>query len=176
MNNPDDKTKILLDADVIRNFLSGEKLNILCKIFPRRFCIIDRVREELFRSKNLKGKIEKFILEEQIEIIKFPDDDMDIVFEYAKLLSYGLGDGESACLSFARYRKKYISSSNLKDVANYCREHSITNIPTMELLKIAKNKNLLTENEINVFLSKCINDGHKLPSKTWKEYEKKMSK
>lgn len=172
MNNPPDKTKILLDSDVIRNFERGNKLNILAKIFPNRFCIIDRVKNELFRSKWLKNTVEQFISKENIEEIKFPSDNYDILLEYSKLLSDGLGDGESACLSFARYEKTYISSSNLKDVFEYCKKHKIKNIPTMELLREAIAKKVMTEIEVDIFIEKCIKQGAKLPAKSWKEYEK----
>ena len=101
MGKGEDRTKILLDADVIRNFISGGKLDVLAKIFPGRFCIIDRVKNELCRSKSLKGIVENFIQTEKIEEIGFPDSDYDIFLEYSKLISEGLGDGESACLTFA---------------------------------------------------------------------------
>src|SRR5665647_2041324 len=111
-----------------------------------------------------------FIKTENIQEIGFPDSDMDIVFEYGRLIRDGLGDGESACLAFARYRKTYISSSNLKDVLNYCKTNGIKNIPTMEVLREALAKNILTENEIDMFIGKCISKGERLPAKNWGEY------
>ncbi len=98
---------------------------------------------------------------------------MDILFEYSKLLSLGLGDGESACLAFARFRKNYISSSNLRDVSEYCKLHSIRNIPTMKLLEIAEIKGIMNVEEINTFLEQCFTKGQRLPSRTWEDYKKR---
>lgn len=168
----EDKTKILLDADVVINFINGEKLDLLVKIYPNRFCLLDRVKAELYKRRETKEEVEKILKTKEIEEIKFPDDDMEILFEYGSLISERLGDGESACLAFARFRKKYISSSNIKDVHNYCKQYGIKNIPTMELLREALNKKLMTIKAVNEFIKKCIEKDSKLPAKSWDEYLK----
>lgn len=174
MSKEEDKTKILLDADVIINFINGNKLSLLAKIFPNRFCIIDRVKIELSKRNSAKIIVDNFIQTEKIEEISFPDTDYEILREYSILVSteYGLGDGESACLAYARFRATYISSSNLADVSKYCKEHNIKNIPTMELLREAMRKRIMTEHEIDVFIQNCLSKGDRLPARNWKDYEK----
>jgi predicted nucleic acid-binding protein len=179
MSKDSDETKILLDADVIRNFIDGEKLDLLPKIFPNSFCIIDRVKNELCKSAKLKPVIETFIKRHKINQIKFPEHNYEFLHEYAILTSTKhnpKGDGESACLAYARFNNTYISSSNLSDVAEYCKEYGIRNIPTMDLLEEALKKKLITEKSVDVFLCKSILKGDKLPAKTWKEYVKLIKK
>jgi predicted nucleic acid-binding protein len=173
MESKEKEPKILLDSDVIRNFISGNKINILHKIFPKRFCILDRVKKELLRSKSLIKPVTDFIRNGKIEEIIFPEENRDILYEYSKLMSDGLGDGESACLAVARFDRKFIASSNLKDVKQYCEEHGITNFPTLEILHHAKINNIMSEKEIDIFLYEAIRKGSKLPFSTYKEYLKK---
>jgi hypothetical protein len=33
------------------------------------------------------------------------------------------GDGEAACMAIVRFSKDILASSNLKDIANYCKMH-----------------------------------------------------
>jgi heterodisulfide reductase subunit A-like polyferredoxin len=170
-----EEPKILLDADVIRNFISGGAINKLAKIFPNRLCILDIVKNELLRSKSLVQPVNDFITNSKIEEIIFPDDNYEILFEYSKLQSekYGrLGDGESACLAVARFEKKYIASSNLKDIILYCKEHKIKNYPTFEILHEAKIKGIMTEKEIDTFINTAKSKGRKLPYDSYKEFLK----
>ncbi len=176
MESREKEPKILLDSDVIRNFISGNKINILHKIFPKRFCILDRVKNELLRSKSLVIPVTDFINNSKIEEIIFPEKNRDILYEYSELLYSGLGDGESACLAVARFYRKYIASSNLKDVKQYCEKHGIINYPTLEILHHAKINNIMSERDIDIFLNEAISKGRKLPFSTYKEYLKKERK
>lgn len=172
MITEEDKTKILLDADVVINFIKGDKPDLIAKIYPGRFCLLDRVKAELYKRKETKEEVEKILKTKAIEEIKFPEEDMDILFEYGSLKREGLGDGESACMAIARYKKTYIASSNIKDVHEYCKKHGIKNIPTMEMLREALNKKLISTKAVNEFITKCIEKDSKLPANSWEEYEK----
>ena len=173
MDRAGEEPKVLLDSDVIRNFISGKKIDVLARIFPNRLCIVDIVKKELIRSKKLETIVAEFIKKNRIEEIPFPENDYDILFEYAKLVSDKLGEGESACLAIARYKKKYIASSNLKDVKQYCKTYGIKNYPTFDILHIARTNRIMTEKEINNFIEEAIRDGRKLPYRTYMEYLKK---
>ena len=116
-----DETKILIDADVIRHFIEGGKLHDVIKIFQNRIVLVDVVRDELFRSKKIKPLVETFITTCKIEEVKL-EDNFDAVAEYVQLLSFA-GDGEAACMALAKVEKKYIASSNLRDIAKYCRDN-----------------------------------------------------
>lgn len=160
--------KILLDSDVVRHFLSGRQLAILSSVFPNRFIILDKVKDELCRSKRLKKDITDFIRDYKIPILPFPKQ-IDIIKEYS-ILKRSYGEGESACMAVARYDNKYIASSNLKDIKSYCNEHQITYYTTMDILLHAVDKELLSEAEADYFIYNVISSGSILPCRSIEKY------
>lgn len=164
-----DETKILLDSDVVRHFLSGKQLDKLSKIFPNRFVMLDRVQRELYKSTKLIGPIGEFITKSKIEIVPFPED-MQIIMEYAYLRRQ-FGEGESACMAVARYKKQYIASSNLNDIKAFCKTHGIVYYTTMDILQEAIEKKVMTENECDIFINDVKAMGSRLPCNSMAEYE-----
>lgn len=96
-------------------------------IFPGRFIMLDKVKQELIKRKSETLGIENFLAWCKIPIEPIPQD-INILKEYA-ILSKLRGEGESACMAVARFRKEYIASSNLRDIKNYCELHHITLYP-----------------------------------------------
>lgn len=164
--------QILLDADVIRHFLKSDRIFDLPKIFPDRFVILDVVRNELIRSQSLKKTVENFLEFNNIVVLPFPTGKTDILREYA-ILKKKFGDGESACMAVAKFDKKYIASSNLKDIKHYCNDNAIIYFTTMDLLCIALEKNIFSNQDCNEFIKKVKEKGSKLPCNTIEEFLKK---
>lgn len=81
------------------------------------------------------------------------------------------GDGEAACLAVVRYSDNILASSNLKDIASYCKMHQITYLTTMDFLCRAVQDKLLTEKDCDAFIQKVLQAGSRLPVKRWGEYE-----
>ncbi len=52
---------ILLDADVVRHFINGSRIFDLQKIYPKRFVMLEKVKDELCRSKSLETVVNNFI-------------------------------------------------------------------------------------------------------------------
>lgn len=171
MSKKTTEPQILLDADVIRHFLKGGRILDLPKIFPNRFAIIDVVRDELIRSHSLKTPIENFLNFSKIEIIAFPTGNLEILKEYAGLKKR-FGDGESACMAVAKFDKKYIASSNLKDIKQYCDENAIIYFTTMDLLCIAVENGVLSLVDCNEFIKMVKDAGSRLPTNTIEEFIK----
>lgn len=160
--------KILLDSDVVRHFLSGKQLSLLSSIFPNRLIMLDKVRDELCRSRRLKKEISDFIVNYKIPILSFPKR-FDIIKEYS-ILRRSYGEGESACMAVARYDNKYIASSNLKDIRSYCNQHHITYYTTMDLLLHAVDNQLLSEAEADFFIYNVTINGSILPCNSIEKY------
>ena len=171
MKSKADETKILIDADVIRHFIAGGNLYDIIKIFPDRIVIVDVVRDELLRSKKIKPIVESFKTDCKIEEVKL-EDNFDAVAEYVKLLSFA-GHGEAACMALAKVEKKYIASSNLKDIAKYCRDNEIKVYTTMDFLYEGMMNRLYTEPQCDKFISDVLASGSKLPVNSIEEYVKK---
>lgn len=161
---------ILLDSDVVRHFLNGNRIHQLSAIFPNRFVMLDKVKNELCRSKSLITPVSNFLSMFKIPIITFPAN-KDIIKEYAQLMKK-FGEGESACMAVARFQNEFIASSNLKDIKAYCTQHAITYYTTMDILVEAINKGILTEKECDDFITDVKAKGSRLPCDTMKEYMK----
>jgi predicted nucleic acid-binding protein len=166
MSKQKDETKILLDADVVIHFMKAGYQMQLCKIFPGRLVILDKVKAELQKRKS--NDIETFISWSKITVIPMPTD-TDILKEYAQLIK-SRGEGESACLAVARFNKQYIASSNLKDIRVYCELYEIGYYTTMDILVIAIENGIMTEMECDQFIVEVKNKGSKLPCNSIQEY------
>lgn len=161
---------ILLDADVVRHFINGSRIFELQKIYPKRFVMLEKVKDELCRSKSLETIVNNFISMTSLPLMPFPKD-LNIVKEYA-VLKKRFGDGESACMAVAKFQKQYVASSNLKDIKAYCDVNSIVYLTTMDILCDALEKGILSEIECNKFITDVKAKGSKLPVSTMAEYKK----
>src|SRR5690242_13796261 len=101
---------ILIDADVVSHFVTAGKSLFLKKIFPNNtIYILDKVHAELqqWPSRALLTEVSILISKKIIKLINFPDENPEIVKEYAWIKTMLFkGEGESACLAVARYNKK----------------------------------------------------------------------
>ena len=134
---------ILLDSDVVRHFINGGKIHHLSSIYPRRFVMLDKVKNELCRSKSLETTITNFLTMTKVPVVPFPKQ-MEIIKEYA-LLTKQFGEGESACMAVAKHQKQFIASSNLKDISAFCNANGITYLTTMDILLHAFNTKIFSD-------------------------------
>lgn len=161
---------ILLDSDVVRHFLNGGRIHQLTSIFPGRFVMLDKVKNELCRSKSLVTPVTNFLALFKVPLISFPSQ-TNVIKEYA-ILTKTFGEGESACMAVARFKREFIASSNLKDIKAYCLQHGITYYTTMDLLVEAMHKKIMTVKDCNDFINAVIAKGSKLPCNTIGDYLK----
>ena len=148
MTNKKDAPKILLDADVVSHFIKGDQLLILPILYPNQLVVLNTVKKELKNIKNVsfKTQVDNFLKIKGVEHKDFPED-FEVIKEYARLKKeLFLGEGESACLAFARFDENCIvASSNLSDIEKYCRKNNIRYLATMDILLAACKKGILTE-------------------------------
>lgn len=176
MSKKSSKPKILLDCDVIIHFIKAGKQLLLPKIFPDQFVILDKVKSELDKRKSNLVTINNFLSWSKIPIVQMPSG-MDILREYM-MLKKTKGEGEAACMAVARYTRDYIASSNLKDIANYCSEHSIVYLTTMDILLEAYKLGIMDEAECDQFIYEVKSKGSILIANidTIKEYQSFVEK
>jgi hypothetical protein len=170
MTRRKDEPKILLDADVVIHFVKAGYQMKLTAIFPGRLVILDKVKQELVKRRSEALGIENFLNWCKIPIEPMPKD-VDILREYATLKKLR-GDGESACMAVARFRKEYIASSNVKDIKDYCELHNIVYYTTIDVLVVAIENEVMTELECNSFIAEAKQKGSKMPCDTMAEYRK----
>ena len=137
-----ERVRIVLDADVIIHFSKGGLLSLLPRIFPEyEYVVLDKVYNEL---SSVKNQLDNHILYlRNITKLDFKPT-LEMMREYAALKSR-FGDGESACMAYCRYTANIIGSSNLRDIKNYCNEHQITFLTTLDFIYYAWQRRLLTE-------------------------------
>lgn len=163
---------ILIDADVLSHFISGGQITLLPHIFPYPIKILDKVYAEISRMPGRKTEVDNLLNFKLIEQIPFPEDQPEIKKEYLHIKKLMFkGDGESACLAVVRYSKDILASSNLKDIASYCKMHQITYLTSMDFLCQAVKNGQLTESDCNDFIQRVLKAGGKLPVKKLGEYE-----
>ena len=166
------KKIILIDADVLSHFITGGKITLLPAIFPYPIKILDKVYTEISRMPGRKIEVDNLINCKLLEQIPFPDNNPEIRKEYLHIKKWMFkGDGEAACLAVVRYSQDILASSNLKDIASYCKMHQITYLTTMDFLCRAVKERLMSETDCDAFIHKVLQAGSRLPVKKWREYE-----
>jgi hypothetical protein len=166
--------KILLDADVVIHFVKAGYQMKLTAIFPGRLVMLDKVKQELVKRRSEALGVENFLTWCKILVEAMPKD-IEILREYAALKKLR-GEGESACMAVARFRKEYIASSNIRDIKEYCEEHSIVYYTTLDVLEVAIGNNIMTEAECDNFIREVKLKDSKLPCNTMVEYRKLKKK
>lgn len=155
-----EKGKIVLDADVIIHFSKGECLSLLPEIFPNyQYVVLDKVYNEL---RSVATQLDnQIIFFKNITKIPFQPTGQMLI-EYAKLKSR-FGEGESACMAYCRFTSNIIGSSNLRDIRNYCSEHKITYLTTIDFLYYAWRNGLMSSDDCQSFISVVKAKGSRLP-------------
>lgn len=163
---------VLIDADVLSHFITGGQITLLPHIFPYPIKILDKVYAEISRMPGRKTEVDNLLNFKLIEQIPFPEDQPEIKKEYLHIKKLMFkGDGEAACLAVVRYSQDILASSNLKDIASYCKLHQITYLTTMDFLCQAVKNGQLTESDCDDFIQRVLKAGSRLPVKRWREYE-----
>lgn len=155
---------ILIDADVVSHFIYAGEITSLPSIFKNKIYVLDKVYDELKRFPKRKIIIDNLLNFKLLTLMAFPEDNNEIKKEYAHIKKLMLkGDGESACMAVAKFNKSILASSNLKDIGNYCKMHSIDYLTTMDFLCAAYKNKIFDLKGCNNFISKVLEAGNKLP-------------
>ena len=158
------KTKIVLDADVIIHFIKASQFSLLLDIFPEyQYLILDVVYNEVTKHRETKTQIDNTLqfFSSRISNIKFAPQG-ESIREYARLLQ-SLGRGESACMVYCRDNLDVLGSSNLRDIKQYCSENGITYLTTLDFLYYAYIRKKITKEECDAFIEEVISKDSKLP-------------
>lgn len=171
------KDKILVfDADVLIHFMQAGCFSDLKRIYPdNKKVVLQKVYDELQVYSKSKTMLDSAIHSFKfIEIADFPLS-AEMMNEFAHLTSplMDMGKGESACMSYCRFTDDVIVSSNLRDVGEYCKRHTIELLTTMDLVSWALENSLWTEDDCNTFIKIVKKSGGRLPFDTVGEYMKR---
>jgi len=160
----ENKTKIVLDSDVVIHFMKGDCFTLLFDIFPEdQYLILDVVYDELAKNGQTRTFIDNLVafMPDKLQKIQFQPTGV-MRCEYAQLLRT-LGRGESACMIYCYDNKDVLGSSNLTDIKEYCASHDITYLTTLDFLYYAYIRKKMTKEECDEFIQKVLSKGSKLP-------------
>ena len=160
----------MLDCDVVIHFLKGGKILELPTIFPGRFVMLDKVQNELYKRNSNVLAIGVFLAAGSVPVVPMPAD-AEIAREYLTLKKI-MDDGEAACLAVARFKKEFVASSNITQIANYCQTNGILYYTIMDLLQEATVKKIMTDTECNLFIAEVRSKGSRLPCNTIADFRK----
>ena len=168
----DNNKSLILDADVIFHFRTGDRLLDLFRIFPNKCLILDKVYEEVTVYNDCKTTIDNLIDTGFLLKVNFPTNPV-IIKEYAWLTGKMMnrGKGESACMAYCLHTKDVIASSNLKDIKEYCKLHSIAYLTTMDFIARAFINQLWKVDECDQFIKK-VKAKHRIPYSSFEEFRK----
>ncbi len=165
---------ILIDSDVLIHFSIGGDLSMLNYIYPQyEKWILDVIEGEIAQRYSSAHTQLQFLLDQNIfKRVAMPDVKTPVYAEFVRLTrgNRRIGEGEAACMAFARFNEQVLASSNFKDIRAYCEEHEILYVSTMDLLRQAMDENILTEQVCNDFIAKVKQRGSKLPCNLMSEY------
>ena len=161
--------KLLLDADVIIHFCKAGCFLLLATLYKNRLYVLDRVASELRKHPVFHSELDRMINTKLLTEIDLPNRP-EIILEFAKLTSERSGAGESACMAYCRFHNDILASSNLRDIEEYCIEHSIEFKSTLDLVHELHQTNMLTRAECDLFIHDVFKKGSRLRYKTFQEY------
>jgi hypothetical protein len=156
---------LLLDTDLVSAFAWVKRMDILESLYSGNMKIPQEVLTELARVPHLKAAVDSRTAN-HIEVISLNPIGQDGL-EFAKLYSTGkYGLGESAVMAYVRYNGGTVSSNNIKDVLEYCRDNSLSLLSTRAIIFDAVTSGVITEPEAEGVWAGMIRKGRKLPCRT----------
>lgn len=174
-------TKIIFfDTDCLSSFLWIHKEHLLVQAYPGCLQIPRSVYEELSKVTHLKAQVDVLVGATSIEII-------DITTETDEFKTYydlytgkvkgrtRIGRGEAAAISLAKHQQGVLASNNLRDIAYYIKEYSLSYLTTGEILVEMLSKSIITENEAELMWTGMLGKRRSLPTNSFKEYQAKRS-
>jgi predicted nucleic acid-binding protein len=165
---------ILIDADVLIHFSLGDTVLRISEIYPQyEKWVMDVVESEISKRLSAAHHQLQFILNQSIfKRVEMPAIKSPAYAEFLRLKRENprIGEGEAACMAFARFNDHILASSNFRDIKKYCEEYNILYISTMDLLKEALDKSIMSEEECDKFIEKVKKQGSQLPCNYMFEY------
>ena len=173
---------LFIDTDCISAFLWVDQENIVTKLFPKQVVIPKQVYDELSHPgvnylKPLKAQIDKLVAQGEATIQTI-ESDTSTYNLYRKLTSNPdsghkiIGKGEAAAISLAKVNQGILASNNLKDISDYVDEYHLINITTGDILKLALDKGIISEEQGNILWGKMLARKRKLGFPSFSDFLK----
>ena len=171
---------VFFDSDCLSSFLWAHRTNILVDLFGGRMVLPRVVYDEMSSLSWMKREIDILTMNNIIEVrdICVGTKEFDTYIQLIKEPEDGfkvIGGGEAAALSFVICGQGILASNNYKDIGQYIRRYGLKNLPTSEIMYMALEKKLISEDEGNKIWKRMRSKNRILPEETFSDYLKKRN-
>ena len=173
--------KVIFDTDCLSSFLWVNEENIILDLFDGLIVIPDDVYEELSKVKSLKEKIDKLIKNNKVttKSILFNTPEYTLFLEMTrkpKITKLIIGNGEASAISLCVYNDGILASNNLKDIDVYVNKYNLDLLTTPDILHMAYNKKMISEDKANHIWLEMIKKKRWLPNVSFTKYLESIEK
>lgn len=174
---------LFFDNDCLAAFLWVGEQSLLTQMYPGRIVIPKPVYDELSVPgiEHIKRRIDAMIANNEVELRAIDTDSpiYDLYYTMTQEPTDGhkiIGNGEAACIAFAKEENGILASNNFSDILDYVAEFSLDYITTGDILVEAYNRNLITEQQGNKIWQEMLRRRRKIGANSFTEYLHKHTK
>jgi len=164
---------IIFDTDCLSSFLWIRRFDILRNLFKDNIVVPGLVLDELSNLRRFShhrwvpDMLQEYVARGEITLTEMASLSV-VADEYARLTNIDslrpMGAGEAAVLALVRFEGGTVASNNLTDIRRYCDEHALELISSDDILCLAVERGMVTENEGVTIWEDMIAHKQKLPS------------
>lgn len=169
-------SKIFFDTDGLSAFLWAKEECLLTKLFPK-IIVPKEVYIEMSKPgvEWMKKNIDLLVRKGQVEIedIEYNTEEFKLYSELALNIEPNkklIGRGEAAAISLACKYQGILASNNLSDISIYIEKYNLEHLTTGDILIMAYENSLITEDEGNIIWGKMLKKRRKIGANTFSEY------
>ena len=166
--------KVFFDTDCISSFMRVNERNVIEELFDARIVIPEEVYEELSnpRVPHLKQQTDDMIANghAQVESIEVGSSAYIIFSKLTNPMNRPIiGRGEGAAIAQAYTESGILASNNLRDVKKYVEEYKLEHYTTLDILRMAEEREILCESECESIWREMKRKGISLPEGSYPE-------
>lgn len=156
---------LIIDNTVLGNLHSADQLSLITELFSCEVWIPREVVLEGFGRRDLSKEIKRVFSDEYI----YASNTIEELDQFSKLYNRMKDAGDAAVITLSFIHGGTICTDNLSDFEYYVERYEIDLMTTIGVLHLAHKENAITRNEGQGFIDKMIQDGNKLPVKSFEE-------
>lgn len=165
---------VFFDTDGISTFMWIKKVNIIEELFGGNIVFPKEVYDELSNpvTPHLKAGADALI-QKGMAIVE-PIEYGSTAFYVYRMISQDtdgpmIGKGEAAAIALAYTNGGIMASNNMRDIDRYIKKYKLVNLTTIDILKLAEEKEIICELEAESIWREMKSHGRKLPEGTYKD-------
>ena len=169
--------KMFFDTDCLSSFLMINDTDLLVELFGGKIILPKQVYKELsnpcVRDLKCKTDILKKNGDVKVEGIETNTKEWDLYYKLTNNPDKGhiiIGAGEAAAIAMTKERGGILASNNLKDVKKYVEEFGLEHITAADIIYVAFQREMISEDDGNTMWMKMLLKRRKLPTTTFTEY------